>query len=101
MRFDSDILSEYVVSELETTSGDIRIVTVSAGVVTVSHVGHRLCCSATDVIHSLALPNLAVKSDSVPGRSNGISLSSLCLGSLSGQCSEICGSYHGYMPVCL
>lgn len=96
---DSEVVSEYVVSELESTVGDLRIVTVCAGVVLVSHSGNRLCCSATDVIHSFALPCLALKSDSVPGRCNGISLSSHCVGQLCGQCSEICGSYHGFMPV--
>lgn len=99
VQIDSEVVSEYVVSELESTVGDLRIVTVCAGVVLVCHSGNRLCCSATDVIHSFALPCLALKSDSVPGRCNGISLSAHCVGQLCGQCSEICGSFHGFMPV--
>jgi len=55
--------------------------------------------TSTDVIHSWAVPSLAVKKDSVPGRLNEIWFKADREGIFYGQCSELCGLNHGYMPI--
>lgn len=72
---------------------------VVQGVVLWANSVSRLVISAADVIHAFTVPALGVKCDAVPGRVNSVLLSVSCSGSLFGQCSEICGSFHGYMPV--
>nr|AIW06229.1 cytochrome c oxidase subunit II [Opiliones sp. MT-2014] len=59
----------------------------------------RLLVSATDVIHSWAMPSLGVKADAMPGRINQVPLLSLRSGIYFGQCSEICGANHSFMPI--
>ena len=52
-------------------------------------------------LHSFALPSLGLKVDAVPGRLNKIDLFIYRMGVFYGQCSEICGIGHGFMPICL
>ena len=59
----------------------------------------RVFLSSADVIHSFALPALAIKVDAVPGRLNEFYIFPLQLGKFYGQCSEICGANHAYMPI--
>ena len=55
--------------------------------------------SSADVLHSWAVPSLGVKIDACPGRLNQISAKAIRIGTLYGQCSEICGVNHGFMPI--
>jgi heme/copper-type cytochrome/quinol oxidase subunit 2 len=55
--------------------------------------------SAVDVIHAVALPGLGVKADAIPGRVVQCRIESPCSGLIFGQCSELCGPLHGYMPL--
>nr|YP_008854812.1 cytochrome c oxidase subunit II [Cherax monticola]AHA59394.1 cytochrome c oxidase subunit 2 [Cherax monticola] len=59
----------------------------------------RLIISAADVIHSWTIPSLGVKADAVPGRLNQISFLVNRPGLFYGQCSEICGANHSFMPI--
>ena len=59
----------------------------------------RLVVTSQDVIHSFAVPSLSLKIDAVPGRLNQIHFSINRLGIFYGQCSEICGSEHSFMPI--
>lgn len=59
----------------------------------------RVLITAADVIHSWAMPALGVKKDAVPGRLNETWLRADKEGVYYGQCSEICGTGHGYMPI--
>jgi cytochrome c oxidase subunit 2 len=61
----------------------------------------RNLITAGDVIHSWTIPRLGVKVDAVPGRLNQINFSSQITGLLFGQCSEICGANHRFMPISL
>lgn len=54
-----------------------------------------------DVIHSFAVPSLGLKIDAVPGRLNQTSILAERTGTFYGQCSEICGVYHGFMPIAI
>lgn len=64
-------------------------------------VGHnvRLHITSDDVLHAFAVPSLGVKVDAVPGRLNVAYVNVLRKGIFFGQCSELCGVNHGYMPI--
>lgn len=59
----------------------------------------RLIVSSADVIHSWSMPSFGVKIDAIPGRINQFCLSSKRSGIYFGQCSEICGANHSFMPI--
>jgi len=59
----------------------------------------RLLITSADVLHSWAIPSLGVKLDAVPGRLNQASLYIKRPGIFNGQCSEICGINHAFMPI--
>ena len=59
----------------------------------------RFLVTANDVIHSWWVPELAVKKDAIPGFINEAWTKSTKEGIFRGQCTELCGSYHGFMPV--
>nr|YP_009926436.1 cytochrome c oxidase subunit II [Lysmata amboinensis]QNH68779.1 cytochrome c oxidase subunit II [Lysmata amboinensis] len=59
----------------------------------------RVLVSAADVIHSWTVPALGVKADAIPGRLNQISFNMTRPGLFYGQCSEICGANHSFMPI--
>nr|AAM73846.1 cytochrome oxidase subunit II [Nurudea shiraii]AGW07085.1 cytochrome c oxidase subunit II [Nurudea shiraii] len=59
----------------------------------------RLLISSDDVIHSWTIPSLAIKMDAIPGRINQINLFMNRPGLFFGQCSEICGINHSFMPI--
>jgi cytochrome c oxidase subunit 2 len=59
----------------------------------------RLLVTAADVIHSWTIPAFGVKMDAVPGRINEIWFKAEKEGLYYGQCSELCGKDHGFMPI--
>nr|YP_009351055.1 cytochrome c oxidase subunit II [Anhangatermes macarthuri]AQP28467.1 cytochrome c oxidase subunit 2 [Anhangatermes macarthuri] len=59
----------------------------------------RMIVTAADVLHSWTVPSLGVKTDATPGRLNQMSFSINRPGLLYGQCSEICGANHSFMPI--
>nr|AAY55993.1 cytochrome c oxidase subunit II [Hyalopterus pruni]UFY97901.1 cytochrome c oxidase subunit II [Hyalopterus pruni] len=59
----------------------------------------RLLISSDDVIHSWTIPSLAIKIDAIPGRMNQVNLFMNRPGMYFGQCSEICGINHSFMPI--
>lgn len=59
----------------------------------------RLITTARDVIHSWAVPAFWIKLDGVPGKLNETSFTIDKPGLYFGQCSELCGAYHGFMPI--
>ena len=61
----------------------------------------QIFVSSTDVLHSWTIPAIGVKADATPGRLNIINLISLKPGLFYGQCSEICGTNHRFMPITL
>ncbi|MDF0542079.1 cytochrome c oxidase subunit II [Sphingobium sp. H39-3-25] len=61
----------------------------------------RLIITGADVIHSFAVPSLWVKMDAVPGRLNEKSFTIDKPGVYYGQCSELCGARHGFMPIAI
>ena len=63
------------------------------------HTHIRVVITAADVLHSWAVPSLGIKCDAVPGRLNQVPLYIRREGVFYGQCSEICGVNHGFMPI--
>nr|AQP29353.1 cytochrome c oxidase subunit 2 [Microtermes sp. E16] len=61
----------------------------------------RMIVTAADVLHSWTVPSLGVKTDATPGRLNQVSFSINRPGILYGQCSEICGANHSFMPIAI
>lgn len=61
----------------------------------------RNLISATDVLHSWTIPSMGVKVDAVPGRLNQINFIPKITGLFFGQCSEICGANHRFIPITL
>lgn len=59
----------------------------------------RFLITSTDVIHSFAVPALGLKVDALPGRINQLYSNPSRVGVFFGQCSEICGSNHSFMPI--
>nr|YP_009443401.1 cytochrome c oxidase subunit II [Diaphorina lycii]ATR80185.1 cytochrome c oxidase subunit 2 [Diaphorina lycii] len=59
----------------------------------------RLITSSHDVLHSWTVPSMGIKMDATPGRLNQISLFPNRSGKFFGQCSEICGANHSFMPI--
>ena len=59
----------------------------------------RLLLTANDVIHSWWVPDLAIKKDAIPGIINETWFRALETGTFRGQCAELCGKDHGYMPI--
>lgn len=60
---------------------------------------YKVNLSAVDVIHSFTVPCLGFKIDCIPGRLSSLCFSANSKGILNGQCSELCGSLHGFMPI--
>jgi cytochrome c oxidase subunit 2 len=67
-------------------------------VVPVNKVVHVLVTGA-DVIHSFAVPSFGIKIDAVPGRINDTWFKATIQGTFHGQCSELCGKDHSFMPI--
>nr|YP_010882004.1 cytochrome c oxidase subunit II [Cacopsylla fuscicella]WID86678.1 cytochrome c oxidase subunit II [Cacopsylla fuscicella] len=59
----------------------------------------RLVTTSSDVLHSWTIPAMGIKMDATPGRLNQISLFPSRSGKFFGQCSEICGANHSFMPI--
>ena len=59
----------------------------------------RIVVQSTDVLHDFALPSAGVKIDAAPGRLNQCSLFGQRQTEIFGQCSELCGVNHGFMPI--
>lgn len=79
--------------------GQLRLLEVDNPLVLPINTHIRLLVTAADVIHSWAVPAFGVKMDGVPGRLNQVSLFINHTGTFYGQCSELCGANHGFMPI--
>lgn len=80
-------------------TGDYRLLEVDNRLVIPSRTNIRLILTAADVIHSWAVPALGVKIDAIPGRLNQTTFITLLPGIYYGQCSEICGVNHRFIPI--
>nr|UOU85034.1 cytochrome c oxidase subunit II [Procloeon bifidum] len=91
----------YMIPTNELSMDGFRLIDVDNRVVLPYNTQVRLLVSAADVIHSWTVPVLGVKMDGVPGRLNQTSFFMTRPGLFFGQCSEICGANHSFMPIVL
>nr|UBR43339.1 cytochrome c oxidase subunit 2 [Chelonus formosanus]UJM44021.1 cytochrome c oxidase subunit II [Chelonus formosanus] len=94
------LFDSYMISDLE-NSDSFRLMDVDNRVVLPNNMNIRFLISSMDVIHSWTLPSLGFKVDAIPGRLNQIMMNSFIMGLKYGQCSEICGMNHSFMPIVL
>lgn len=92
-------MDSYLIHEEELKTGDLRLLETDTILVVPSGVNIRFIVTADDVIHSWTIPSWGVKVDAVPGRLNQFFVYVSRPGVYYGQCSEICGVGHGFMPI--
>jgi cytochrome c oxidase subunit 2 len=99
LAFDSNILSEAEIAELK--PGQPRLLAVNNELVVPvdTTVRMQITASPTGVIHAFAVPSFGIKIDAVPGRLNETWFNARETGIYYGQCSELCGKDHAYMPI--
>jgi cytochrome c oxidase subunit 2 len=93
------MFDSYMVAEDDLTIGAFRLLETDTHVFLPIRTPIRLIITAADVIHSFAVPALGVKMDACPGRLNQVSLFINYHGTFYGQCSELCGINHAFMPI--
>ena len=81
--------------------GFFRLLETNKRVLLPSNTHLRLLITSVDVLHSWTIPSFGVKVDACPGRLNQINVFLKRVGMFFGQCSEICGVNHGFMPIVL
>nr|ATI10797.1 cytochrome c oxidase subunit 2 [Calvisia medogensis] len=97
--------SDFNNSEMESymnnceNKNNLRLLDVDNRLILPSNTIIRMIVTSTDVIHSWTLPSTGVKIDGTPGRLNQASLMLNRNGLMYGQCSEICGTNHSFMPI--
>nr|ABY55879.1 cytochrome oxidase subunit II [Pterostichus diabolus] len=94
LEFDS-----FLISSIEMENNNFRLLDVDNRIILPFNAQIRVLVTATDVIHSWTIPALGVKIDATPGRLNQTNFFMNRVGLFYGQCSEICGANHSFMPI--
>nr|YP_010490411.1 cytochrome c oxidase subunit II [Glyptelasma gigas]UWM12897.1 cytochrome c oxidase subunit II [Glyptelasma gigas] len=89
----------YMVPTKELNTEQFRLIEVDNRMIIPINAYIRILVSSTDVIHSWTVPALSMKADAVPGRLNQLTFLVNRPGLFFGQCSEICGANHSFMPI--
>lgn len=92
-------IESYMIAPDDLIDGELRLLQVDNAIALpfITHI--RVLVTSVDVLHCWAVNSLGVKVDAVPGRLNQAALFINRAGMFSGQCSEICGVNHGFMPI--
>ncbi len=93
------IFESYMIKENELKENQPRLLTVDNEVVVPVNKVVKVLITANDVLHAWALPSFGVKRDAVPGRINETWFKAEKVGTYYGQCSELCGIQHAFMPI--
>ena len=93
------IFESYMIKEDELKDNQPRLLTVDNEVVVPVNKVVKVLITANDVLHAWALPSFGVKRDAVPGRINETWFKAEKVGTYYGQCSELCGIQHAFMPI--
>ncbi len=89
----------YMVNENDLIKGHLRLLAVDNDIYLPVNTTIRLLITASDVIHSWTIPSLGLKMDAVPGRLNQVGTFINREALFYGQCSELCGINHSFMPI--
>lgn len=96
VEFESRIIPD---AEIDPSKGQVRLLSVDKPLYLPVNTTIRILTTSEDVLHSWALPAFGVKKDSVPGKLNETWVRVSKEGVYHGQCSELCGMQHGFMPI--
>jgi heme/copper-type cytochrome/quinol oxidase subunit 2 len=88
-----------MINEQDLSEGQFRLLEVDNRLILPVGINMKFLITSTDVLHSYAVPSLGIKLDASPGRLNQVFVSILRTGVYYGQCSELCGINHGFMPI--
>nr|YP_009458646.1 cytochrome c oxidase subunit II [Siren lacertina]AOW71042.1 cytochrome c oxidase subunit II [Siren lacertina] len=97
--YESLTFDSYMIPTQDLLPGQFRLLEVDNRMVVPMESPIRMLISSEDVLHSWALPSMGVKTDAIPGRLNQTTFISSRPGVYYGQCSEICGANHSFMPI--
>lgn len=97
--FEDLSFDSYILPTEDLAPGQYRLLEVDNRAIIPYNTEIRLLVTAADVIHSWTVPRLGVKADAVPGRLNQLSIVASRPGVYYGQCSEICGANHSFIPI--
>nr|YP_010872779.1 cytochrome c oxidase subunit II [Laemobothrion maximum]WGU50343.1 cytochrome c oxidase subunit 2 [Laemobothrion maximum] len=98
--FNNYSFDSYMINE-SSKEGLFRLLDVDQRMIIPCNSNVRVILTSMDVIHSWTVPAMGVKIDANPGRLNQCNINSYQMGLFYGQCSEICGALHAFMPICL
>ena len=93
------IFESYMIKEEDLKENQPRLLAVDNEVVVPVNKVIKVLITANDVLHAWALPSFGVKRDAVPGRINETWFKAEKVGTYYGQCSELCGIQHAFMPI--
>jgi cytochrome c oxidase subunit 2 len=93
------IFDSYMLEDKDLKAGQPRLLAVDNVVVVPVNKVVKVLITANDVLHAWALPSFGVKRDAVPGRINETWFKAEKEGTFYGQCSELCGIKHAFMPI--
>jgi cytochrome c oxidase subunit 2 len=91
----------YMIPDSALKPGQLRLLEVDNRIVVPQGATIKFLITAADVLHSFAIPSLGIKMDAVPGRTNETWTKIDKKGVYYGQCSELCGINHGFMPIAI
>nr|YP_009685676.1 cytochrome c oxidase subunit II [Nothobranchius vosseleri]QDU24401.1 cytochrome c oxidase subunit II [Nothobranchius vosseleri] len=97
--YETIAFDSYMIPTQDLMPGQFRLLETDHRMVIPVESPTRILVSADDVLHSWAVPSLGIKMDAVPGRLNQTAFIVSRPGVYYGQCSEICGANHSFMPV--
>nr|YP_010743377.1 cytochrome c oxidase subunit II [Arion flagellus]WES82237.1 cytochrome c oxidase subunit II [Arion flagellus] len=98
---DNMSMDSYMLPESSLMGGQFRLLEVDNRPSIPFAFDTMVITTSSDVIHAWTLPSLGIKMDAVPGRLNSMNINPFTPGIFYGQCSEICGANHSYMPIVL
>nr|YP_009231381.1 cytochrome c oxidase subunit 2 [Pachytriton feii]ALV90098.1 cytochrome c oxidase subunit 2 [Pachytriton feii]WAK99381.1 cytochrome c oxidase subunit II [Pachytriton feii] len=93
------VFDSYMLPTQDLSPGQFRLLEVDNRMVVPMESPIRMLISAEDVLHSWTVPSMGVKTDAIPGRLNQTTFIASRPGVFYGQCSEICGANHSFMPI--
>ena len=96
---DTIAFDAYMIPEDDLELGQLRLLEVDNRVILPTNTHIRVLITSTDVVHAWAIPSLGIKCDAYPGRLNQVNTFIKREGIFHGQCSELCGVNHGFMPI--
>jgi len=89
----------YLVTERDLKFGQLRLLTTDHPLYIPTKLNIKVLVTADDVLHSWSIPSFGIKIDCVPGRLNQVNMYIHRFGHYYGQCSELCGVGHAFMPI--